>query len=316
MKVGVFLGLVNFLVIFSYSFFKNISFKGSVNLGTLGLANGFLMSVLIFFLIFLFEKMFKVTTDMTLVELSDLNHPLLRRMVVEAPGTYHHTLMIANLSEAAAEAIEANPLLVRVGAYFHDIGKIANSEFFAENESVHRAETKIDAPSIHERLTPDKSRDIILEHVRRGSELGKKCGLPEVILKFIPEHHGTGVIYFFYHKAKAQHKSGELPVNANDYRYPGPKPQTKETAITLLADSVEATARALPDHSPEALEATVKKVINEKFTDGQLDECPLTLKDLELIAESFIRTLTGVYHTRIQYPEKDEKSNQPKLFSN
>jgi len=315
LKAGAFIGLVNFAVLFSYWIFNNVSFRGSFQLGALGLANGFLMAVFVFFLVFAFEKVFKVTTDITLLELSDLNHPLLKRMVVEAPGTYHHTLMIANLCEAAAEAIGANPLLARVGAYFHDIGKMANPHYYVENEAVERAEAEEVHPSPHEELMPVKSKEIILEHVKKGIELGKKCKLPQIILDFIPEHHGTSVVYYFYHKAKKKRRPGEAAVKESDFRYQGPKPRSKETAIALLADSVEAVVRTLSDHSSENMTENVKKIINEKFIDGQLDECSLTLKDLETIAESFVRTLTGVYHKRIQYPEKDEKEAKPKPFS-
>ena len=315
-KAGAIVGVVNLLVIFSYWFFNNVSFYGSLQLGLLGLANGFLMAALIFFVIIFFERVFKVTTDITLLELSDLNHPLLKQMVVEAPGTYHHTLMIANMCEGAAGMIGASPLLARVGGYFHDIGKISQSEYYSENESVQNIETKVNLKSIHKDMDPEKSRDVILVHVKRGIELGKKYKLPQVILNFIPEHHGTGMIYYFYRKAKEQRKPDQPPINENDYRYPGPKPQTKEAAIALLADSVEAVSRTLLDHSKQSLTENVRKIINEKFIDGQLDECPLTLKDLEMISESFVRTLTGVYHTRIQYPEKDEKDKRPKLFSN
>ncbi len=314
LKVGAFIGVVNFLGVFSYWFLNNISVRAAAHLGTLGLANGFLMSVLIFFLIFLFERVFKVTTDITLLELSDLNHPILKRMVLEAPGTYHHTLMIANLCEAAAETIGANPLLARVGSYFHDIGKVAKSQYFTENESVQRTEG-IPVQSLHEKMEPLKSNEVIQNHVTEGIDLGKKFKLPKVILDFIPEHQGTCVVYYFYRKALKQHKPEEPPVNEDDYRYPGPKPQSKETAIAMVADSVEASTRSMSDHSSASLRNNVRKIINEKFTDGQFEECPLTLKDLEGIADSFVRTLKGIYHTRIKYPEKDEKNEEPKPLS-
>jgi len=314
LKVGAFIGVVNFLAIFSYWFLNNISVRAAAHLGTLGLANGFLMSVLIFFLIFFFERIFKVTTDITLLELSDLNHPILKRMVLEAPGTYHHTLMIANLCEAAAETIGANPLLARVGSYFHDIGKVAKSQYFTENESVQRTEG-VSVQSLHEKMEPLRSNEVIQNHVKEGIDLGKKYKLPKVILDFIPEHQGTCVVYYFYRKALKQHKPEEPPVKEDDYRYPGPKPQSKETAIAMVADSVEASTRSMNDHSSVSLRNNVRKIINEKFTDGQFEECPLTLKDLEGIADSFVRTLKGIYHTRIKYPEKDEKNEEPKPLS-
>jgi len=314
-KAGILIGLVNCIVIFSYWFFNNVSLQGSLQLGGLGFANGLLMAFLIFFIVVFFERGFKVTTDITLLELSDLNHPLLKQMVMRAPGTYHHTLMLANLCEAAAEAINANSLLARVGCYFHDIGKIATPEYFIENESIQNPQAMKTEKGVHEKIPAVRSRDIIIDHVKRGLELGKKCRLPEVILDFIPEHHGTGLVYYFYHKAKKEAEPNSAPVREKDFRYPGGKPKTKETAITLLADSVEATVRTLPDHSRENIMECVKRIVNEKFTDGQLDACPLTLKDLEMIAESFTRTLSGVYHSRIKYPKQDEKKDKPKPFS-
>jgi putative nucleotidyltransferase with HDIG domain len=220
--------------------------------------------------------------------------------------------MMANLCEAAAEAIGANALLARVGCYFHDIGKIAKSEFFTENEAVKMVEKGIAGESAHERLPIQESTRTIMNHVREGVELGRKNKLPEVILDFVPEHHGTAVVYYFYKKALKQTKPGEPPPREDSFRYGGPKPRSKETAITLLADSVEASTRSLTDLSPASLLNNVRKIINEKFIDGQLEECPLTLRDLRSIAESFARTLTGVYHTRIKYPEKDERQEEPK----
>ena len=184
-----------------------------------------------------------------------------------------------------------------------------------ENTSVAQIEAEGRVISPHERITPEASRDIIMAHVKDGIELGKKNKLPKVILNFIPEHQGTCVIYYFYKKALEQEKQGGPAVNADDYRYSGPKPQSKETAIALLADSVEASSRSLKDHSKESLKQNLKKIINEKFIDGQLEECDLTLKDLEAIAESFVRVLIGVHHTRVQYPEREQKEGAPKPFA-
>jgi len=315
LKVGLLIGCANLIALTGYWLLQNVQWRESLYFGGLGFGNGFLVMLLFFFLVFLFERFFKITTDITLLELSDLNHPLLKRMVLEAPGTYHHTLMIANLCESAARAIGANPLLARVGSYFHDIGKMERAEYYTENTSVAQIEAEGRVISPHERITPEASRDIIMAHVKDGIELGKKNKLPKVILNFIPEHQGTCVIYYFYKKALEQEKQGGPAVNADDYRYSGPKPQSKETAIALLADSVEASSRSLKDHSKESLKQNLKKVINEKFIDGQLEECDLTLKDLEAIAESFVRVLIGVHHTRVQYPEREQKEGAPKPFA-
>ena len=272
-----------------------------------GLANGLLITTpIVFLLVPLFEALFGLVTDITLLELSDLNHPLLKRMVVEAPGTYHHSLVVATLAESACEAIGANALLARVGCYFHDIGKIARAEYFTENESK-------DLGSRHEKLTPTMSCLIVMNHVKDGIELGKRYKLREPILRFIPEHQGSGVIYYFYKKALDQAEPGER-ISADDYRYPGPKPQSRETAVALLSDSTEAASRSLKHPTPESIRQLVRKIINDKFIDGQLDECNLSLRDLHLIQEKFVQNLMAIYHTRVSYPEKPDASDKPDLF--
>ncbi len=239
-----------------------------------------------------FESMLGFTTDLTLLELSNLNHPLLRRLTLEAPGTYHHSIVIGNLAEAAAEAIGANALLARVGAYFHDIGKMEKPEYFIENQR--------HLKSKHEKLPPSMSALILESHVKRGRELALEYDLPDVVIDFIEQHHGTTTMSFFYHKAKTQ--TPDEPVNEDDFRYPGPKPQRRETAIVMLADSVEAVSRTLEDPKPGRLRGAIKKIIEDKFTSGQLEECDLTLRDLHKIEESFLKILLGVFHQRIDYP--------------
>lgn len=239
-----------------------------------------------------FESMLGFTTDLTLLELSNLNHPLLRRLTLEAPGTYHHSIVIGNLAEAAAEAIGANALLARVGAYFHDIGKMEKPEYFVENQR--------HLKSKHEKLPPSMSALILESHVKRGKELALEYDLPDVVIDFIEQHHGTTTMSFFYHKAKTQ--TPDEPVNEEDFRYPGPKPQRRETAIVMLADSVEAVSRTLEDPKPGRLRGAIKKIIEDKFTSGQLEECDLTLRDLHKIEESFLKILLGVFHQRIDYP--------------
>ena len=234
-------------------------------------------------------------TDSKLLELSNLNHPLMREMIVKAPGTYHHSMVVGSLAEAAAEAVGANALLVRVGAFFHDIGKSLKPQYFIENQR--------DTENIHDRLSPSMSALVIISHVKEGIELGRQFKLPEPLIDMIPQHHGTSMVSFFYNKAvqQADPEKGEV-INDSDYRYPGPKPQTKEAAIMMLADGVEAATRSLKTHSQGAISARVEKIMNKCVADGQLDECPLTLRDLHIASDTFVQVLMGIHHHRIEYP--------------
>jgi hypothetical protein len=307
-KIGLATGLVNAAIFFAFFSFPESRWAEAVTVGLLGLANGFMVAALAFFLVPLFEWLFNLTTDITLLELSDLNHPLLKRMVVEAPGTYHHSLVVSTLAEGACEAVGANALLARVGCYFHDIGKIARSEYFTENQTPQTGDP-------HKKITATMSCLVIMNHVKEGIELARKYKLKEVIVRFIPEHQGKGVIYYFYKKALDQAAPGE-EVRADDFRYPGPKPQSRETAVALLADSVEASSRSLREKelTPEGIRTLVRKIINEKFIDGQLDECDLTLRDLHKIQESFVHNLMAIFHTRVRYPTPEPDSQRPDLF--
>jgi putative nucleotidyltransferase with HDIG domain len=249
-----------------------------------------------------FERVFGLATDITLLELADLNRPTFKRMMLEANGTYHHTMVIGSLSEAAATAIGANPLLARVGAYYHDIGKVPKAEYFGEN-------LKPGMKNPHEKLTPTMSCLILESHVREGIEMARELRLPKRVADFIPEHQGTTLMSYFFHKALEM----DPGVDERDYRYPGPRPQSKETAIVMLADSVEATARSLADPSPSRIKAVVKRIIDQRAADGQLDECNLTLEDLARARDAFVPVLVGLFHGRVQYqwqkesptPEKD-----------
>ena len=247
----------------------------------------------------IFESVFGVLTNFSLLELSDFQHPLLKRMILEAPGTYHHSLVVSNLAESASNAIGANGLLARVGAYYHDIGKMTKPEYFTENQIV--------CGNKHDNIEPSMSCLVIINHVKEGIELAKKYKLNSAIVDFIPQHHGTSLIYFF-HKRAVEEAGDVREVKEENYRYPGPKPQTRETAITLLADSVEGATRALDEHTPSNIQVTVQKIINNKFIDGQLDECPLTLKEIDKIAETFVHILSAMYHGRIKYPEKKKEN--------
>lgn len=309
LRIGLAMGIANLTLLFGYSSFVDWGFSEALSLIPPAFANSFLTTTLAFFLLPLFESLFNVTTDITLLELSDLNHPLLKRMVIEAPGTYHHSLVVSTLAEAACETVGANALLARVGSYFHDIGKIARAEYFTENQTSQTGDP-------HAKLTPTMSCLVIMNHVKEGIELARKYKLKDVIIRFIPEHQGTGVVYYFYKKALDQTAPGEK-VHVDDFRYPGPKPQSRETAIVLLADSVEAASRSLKekDLTPAGIRSLVRKVINDKFIDGQLDECDLTLKDLHKIQESFVHNLMAIFHTRVSYPPSEADPRSPDLFA-
>lgn len=251
--------------------------------------NATISPVLTFFAIFLIEKFFGVATDLKLLEYDNLNHPLLRALADKAPGTYQHTLTIARLAESAANAIGANALLAKVGAYFHDIGKIAKAEYFVENQ--------MEMGNKHDRIKPEKSARIIRDHVTDGIELAREYGLPQRIIDFIPMHHGTTVIRYFLDKAR----ESDPEIGEEEFRYPGPLPHTRETAIVMLADAVEATTRSLPNPTPKAIEETIDRAIKRRFSEGQLDQCELTLADLTKIRTAFTKNLIGMSHPRIQY---------------
>lgn len=241
------------------------------------------------------ERIFKVTTAMTLKELNDASHPLLQRLAQEAPGTYQHSLRIADMAEAAADAIGGDGLLCRVGAMYHDIGKINKPLYFIENQG--------GGPNKHNKLSPAMSLLIIVGHVKDGIEMAREFGLPTVIRHFIESHHGTTLVEYFYHAARKQKEAEDKPGPSEfEFRYPGPKPQTREAAIMLLCDSLEAAARALPEPTPVRLEQLVETIATKRLMDGQFDECDLTLADLHKIEQSITKTLCAIYHARIKYP--------------
>ena len=249
---------------------------------------------LVSFLVPIYESIFDILTDVRLLELSNADLPLLRRLAIEVPGTNHHSFMVGVLAEAAAKAIGANALLARVGCLYHDIGKLAAPRMYIENQA--------GAANPHDKVAPKDSARIITGHVRRGIEMGNEADLPPQIIDFIPQHHGTRVIAYFYHKAKAEADRRGEAVNVGDFRYPGPKPQSKEAAILMLADGAEASVRSLEDRSEENIRAIIKKIIDTVVADGQFDECNLTLREVTIIRESLISTLQNVYHQRISYP--------------
>ncbi|HZA50703.1 MAG TPA: HDIG domain-containing protein [Myxococcaceae bacterium] len=243
----------------------------------------------------LIELGFGYASDIKLLELANLNHPALKELIVQAPGTYHHSIIMGSLVESAAEAIGANPLLARSCAYYHDIGKGRNPLYFGENQ---KGENR------HDQLAPAMSAVIIKRHVTEGLEMARHYRLPKLVADAIPQHHGTRLVGYFFHKAlkEQEGKESPQPIDESIYRYPGPKPQFREAALVMIADAVEASSRSLQDQSTPRLQALVQKLINTIFSEGQLDDCDLTLRDLNLIAQSFVRTLEGIYHARPAYP--------------
>lgn len=264
--------------------------------------NSVLSPIITFGLLIFFERVFNIATDLTLLELSDFNQPLLRELSQKAPGTFHHSIIVGTLAEKAAEAVGANPILARVGAYYHDIGKTVKPEYFVEN-------TMDSNKSKHDWLPPDVSVQVVVSHVTDGIELARKHRLPQRIVDFIPMHHGTTLVAYFYGKAlRRPFATGD--VSEEDYRYDGPKPRSKETAIVMLADSVEAATRSLQEKSLENVEMMIDTIVKSRYEEGQLDETNLTFGDLTKIKESFLAVLSGIYHKRIEYPGQQEKLDE------
>ena len=278
----------------------------------LTLGNGIVTAMIVGGALPMLEQLFQITTDVSWLELSDLNHPLLRRMTIEAPGTYHHSLVVANLAEGAAEKIGANATLCRVCSYFHDVGKLVKPDYFTENMNFER--------NPHDDLAPSMSALIIIAHVKEGVDLALKNKLNQRIIDIIQEHHGTSLVYYFYQRAIQQQEDAraggkimnirkeDIPeVQEESFRYTGPKPQTKESAIVSLADIVESASRSLEKPTPQKIEQLVNELIEERIADGQLDECDLTLGELRVIAKRFRFTLMTMLHTRIAYPKHESK---------
>ena len=255
------------------------------------IVSGILSGALTIGLMPFFESAFRLLSDMRLIELSNPNHPLLKKVLTETPGTYHHSVMVANLSDAACESIGANGLLARVGSYYHDIGKTLRPGFFIENQHA--------GQNPHDALPPEKSRDIIIAHAEDGAKLLEKHKMPVEIIDIARQHHGTSTLKYFYFKAK---ESGE-DVKEEDFRYAGPKPQTKEIAIISIADSVEAAVRSMKEPTSEKIAALVRSIVNDKLNDGQFDECDLSMKELKKAERVICETLNGIFHNRIEYPK-------------
>lgn len=275
-----------------------------ISLFTLSFLNAVFSPVLTFGTLYVLERTTNITTDLKIAEYDTLEHPLLQQLAERAPGTYQHTLNVARLAEVVARAIGANVLLTRVGAYYHDIGKIPKAEYFIENQ--------IGIENKHERLSPWQSAAIIRNHVKDGIELGKQYGLPQPILDFIPQHHGTMLIQYFYQKAVEQaHQEGK-DIHEEDFRYPGPKPQTKEATILMIVDGVEAMARTLPSYDAESIDQAIRKLIEDRCLDGQFDESPLSFKEIQIIRQVLTRHLLSMGHPRIQYPNQEKAPSDNK----
>jgi len=251
-----------------------------------------------------FEWFTRITTDQTLLEWADPNRPLLKKLSMEAPGTYAHTISVANLAEAAANAIGANGLLTRVGVYYHDVGKMLKPQYFIENQPTGR--------NPHDKLKPATSAAIVMEHVTEGIRMAEEANLPDVLIDFIPEHHGTQEIAYFFERAKKEAEAeGEEPPDREVYRYPGPRPQRKETAIAMLSDSIESAARVLQDPTPDRVRDLIDSIVNDKIRQGQLDESPLTLREIGMIKDQLHKVLMSVYHHRIDYPATRHLTESP-----
>lgn len=291
---GVQVGLMNLLTVAAINLYHQTFFTGESLYNLLfGFLGGIVVSTIVSVTLPALESMFNIATDIKLLELLDMNQPLLKKLLVSAPGTYHHSIVVGNIAEAAAEVVGVNPLVARVASFYHDIGKIDNPEYYIENQAT--------GPNPHDRLNPEASSRIITAHTKDGVELARSHHLPPFIVDVIAQHHGSSLLTYFHERAKEKAKDGQ-PADSAVYRYAGPKPRSKVAAIIMMADACEAAVRSLQEPTPERIDAMVNRVITNKFIDDQLTECDLTLKDLQAITTSIINTLSGIFHQRIDYP--------------
>jgi len=289
--------LIGYLLsIFAFGFERFAPFNILLIESAFATTNALISPVLTYGLLIFFERMFKVTTDLTLLELSNFDRPLLRELARKAPGTFNHSMTMGTMAEAAAEKIGANPLLARVGAYYHDVGKTISPQNFVENQ--------LNNQNVHENLTPEESVSMIAQHVKEGIELAKENNLPQEIIDFIPMHHGQMTMSFFYERAKKLY--GEEKVNIDDFRYPGPKPNSKETAIIMLADGCESAVRSIDDPDSQKVENVIDSIFKSRIEDKQLEDSPINFKDIKSMKEEFLKILLGQHHRRIKYPKQDE----------
>lgn len=299
-KTGYIIGGLNLIIALSVGLFTEQTqlYWFGYN-SSLAFANGILSSMLALALLPYLESLFNITTSQSLLELSNLDHPLLKRLMMTTPGTYQHSIMVANLAEAAAEAINANPILARVGAYYHDIGKMKRPNFYIENQT---------SDNPHNNLTPRMSKIIIASHPKEGVELAKKYKLPSILHDFMLQHHGTSLVRFFYNQVLQTEQQTDTSNTEQEFRYPGPKPQFKEAGIVMLADVIEATIRSMKQPSPSKIEMILNKSIKDIIDDNQLSECPLSLKEISIIKTTFLNILQGMHHQRINYDDAVDES--------
>ncbi len=292
-RTGIFIAVTNFLVIGATGFIEQLNNAQILMQGVQGIVSGIAATVITTGLLPYLENAFNITTPLKLLDLAQPNHPLLQRLLLDAPGSYHHSVLVGNLAETAAGYINADPVTVRVGAYYHDIGKIKRPYFFVENQVVNE--------NPHDKIAPSLSTLIVTSHIKDGVDLCREYKLPQVIVDIVQQHHGTMLVSYFYKRA-TENEHSECIIEA-DFRYEGPRPQSKEAALIMLADACEAAVRSIGKPNINRIEATVRKIIRERLHDGQLDECNVTLKDLNVIGDVFIRVLSSMFHTRIEYPD-------------
>ncbi|MBM6619259.1 HD family phosphohydrolase [Bacillus suaedaesalsae] len=294
LQTGLLVGIINFILISALVMLKNSEIVSlqAVSYFTMSLFSGMISAVLAIGLMPFFETGFGILSSMRLIELSNPNHPLLRKILTETPGTYHHSVMVANLSDAACEAIGANGLLARVGSYYHDIGKTKRPRFFIENQ--------LNMENPHDKISPQLSKTIIVSHATDGAEMLRQHRMPKEIVDIAEQHHGTTLLKYFYHKAC---QNSEKEVMESEFRYAGPKARSKEAAVIGIADSVEAAVRSMNSPSPQKIESIINNIIKDRLQDGQFDECDITMKELDTVAKSLFETLQGIFHSRIEYPE-------------
>lgn len=304
LRIGLFLGIINMAAIICLNLITGNLFNDLLLRLIMGFIGGILTGILVAGITPVFESLFDFITDIKLLELANLNQPLFQRMIIEAPGTYHHSIIVSSLVEAAAEAIGANSLLVKVSSYYHDIGKLKKPQYFIENQQT--------ADNKHDKLSPKMSGLIIISHVKDGCELASEAKLGRQIINIIRQHHGTSIVSYFYDKAKKDKDESIRSLSESDFRYPGPKPQTKEAGLIMLGDVIEASSRTLSNPTPARIRSLVRERIEGIYMDGQLDECELTLSNLNTIAETFTKILTGIFHHRVDYPETAPKETNGK----
>jgi putative nucleotidyltransferase with HDIG domain len=293
-RTGLWIAAVNFVTIGATGFLEQVNATQLMIQGLYGVISGIVAAVVTIGLLPYLEHTFRITTPVKLMELANPSHPLLQRLLLDAPGTYHHSILVGNLAETAADMIGADPVTVRVGAYYHDIGKIKRPYFFIENQAE-------GGENPHDKIAPSLSTLIVTSHIKDGLDLCRDYKLPQPIIDIVQQHHGTMLVSYFYRRATETEHS-ECIIEA-DFRYEGPRPQTKEVALVMLADACEAAVRSLSRPNINRIESTVRKIIRERLHDGQLDECNLTLRDLNIIGDVFIRVLSSMFHSRIEYPD-------------